>query len=247
MPRVRRAALSFFVDASVRRSDAVIAVSSFTRDEILTKLRVDGTKIYVVHSAAKIVHSDGLPASPGMVPAGPYFVAFSSATSNKNIPRLLDAYSRARANGDVHHRLVLLGHAPDVGPHVAPDDIPGVTRLGYLPDRDADTVVRGADGLLFPSLYEGFGLPILEAMGAGVAVACSRRASLPEVAGDAALYFDPDNADEIADAIRRLSGDAALRRRLAVLGYRQAAKFTWLKTAEATLAVYRTTLARPIS
>jgi len=96
--------------------------------------------------------------------------------------------------------------------------------------------------VVFPSLYEGFGLPVLEAMARGVPVACSDRSSLPEVAGDAALLFDPTDVDAIRTASERLLEDEALRAGLADAGRRRAARFTWEATAEGTAAVYRRTL-----
>jgi glycosyltransferase involved in cell wall biosynthesis len=96
--------------------------------------------------------------------------------------------------------------------------------------------------VVFPSLYEGFGLPVLEAMARGVPVATSNRASLPEVAGDAALLFDPEDVDAIRAAIERLLGDAGERERLRAVGYERARAFTWERTAELTVAVYERAL-----
>jgi glycosyltransferase involved in cell wall biosynthesis len=119
----------------------------------------------------------------------------------------------------------------------------GVRFTGWLPDDRRDAVVAGADALVFPSLYEGFGLPMLEAMAAGVAVLSSNRASLPEVGGDAAEYFDPENVEEMAVKISTLAADRRARERMREAGFRNVARFSWEKTAAATLNAYEEALA----
>ena len=113
----------------------------------------------------------------------------------------------------------------------------------WLPAEDLEGLYALADAFVFPSLAEGFGLPVLEAMARGVPVACSDRSSLPEVAGDAALLFDPEDPRAIAAALARLLGDAALAERLRGAGRARAATFTWERCAELTAAAYERTLA----
>jgi glycosyltransferase involved in cell wall biosynthesis len=120
-----------------------------------------------------------------------------------------------------------------------------VQRLGYVPEADLLRLYRQAQALVFPSWYEGFGLPVLEAMGQGAPVICSDRASLPEVGGDAAVYIDPASAESICEAMLALEADPARRARLAVAGRQQAARFSWEKTARATLDFYRRVLDMP--
>jgi alpha-1,3-rhamnosyl/mannosyltransferase len=110
--------------------------------------------------------------------------------------------------------------------------------LGWVDDRTLDGLYRAARCLVFPSLAEGFGLPVLEAMARGTPVACSRTSSLPEIAGEAALYFDPLETAEIAVAIEQLLDDAQLRHRLRDAGLERARSFTWEATAAATVAAY---------
>jgi glycosyltransferase involved in cell wall biosynthesis len=111
--------------------------------------------------------------------------------------------------------------------------------LDWVSDAELEGLYAAADAFVFPSLYEGFGLPVLEAMTRGVPVASSDRSSLPEVAGDAALLFDPERVDEIAGAIRRLLADGSLADRLRTAGREQAARFTWAQTARRVLESYR--------
>ncbi len=170
----------------------------------------------------------------------------SAKRPHKNLLRLLDAHaSLVPAERPV---LVLPGYAT---PHEAQlraraaalgtaDD---VRFPGWVSAADMAGLYALADAFVFPSLYEGFGLPVLEAMARGVPVACSDRSSLPEVAGDAALLFDPLDVGAMAGTLRRLLGDEALRMRLAEAGTRRAASFTWAHTAELTVASYRRTLA----
>ena len=239
MPFVRRVALSTFVSAVVRRSDAVIAISRFVADEIRVAMPAAGQKLHVVHLAPQ-ERADGSAADPRVAqPTGPYLLAFSSVSPNKNLGRLLQAHAMARSAG-MKHALVLVGHRP-AWPS---ETTSGVHWTGYLPDHEVYRLLRGADALFFPSLYEGFGLPVLEAMRAGVAVACSARAALPEVAEDAALYFDPEQVSSIAAAMRTLTGDAVLRADLVARGAARVAQFSWKRVATETLDVYRTAIDR---
>jgi glycosyltransferase involved in cell wall biosynthesis len=239
MPLIRRMALSTVVSAVVRRSDAVIAISRFVADEIRAAMPHASTKLHVVHLAPQERSGGDARVVSDVRPTGPYFLAFSSVSANKNLPRLLEAHREARSGG-MAHSLLLVGHRPAW----AKLDSPGAYWTGYLPDEDVHRLLRGADALFFPSLYEGFGIPVLEAMQTGVAVACSARASLPEVAGDAAHYFDPEAVDSIADAMRRLAADSALRAMLVSRGRVRAAQFTWARAAAETLDVYQWVLDR---
>ncbi|HIQ02105.1 MAG TPA: glycosyltransferase family 1 protein, partial [Anaerolineales bacterium] len=120
-------------------------------------------------------------------------------------------------------------------------DLGNIRWLGPVPEADLPALYTGATTFVFPSLYEGFGLPVLEAMACGTPVACSNTSSLPEVVGDAALTFDPTDTAGIADAVARLLEDADLQADLRERGLRRAARFSWERTARATLTVYRET------
>jgi glycosyltransferase involved in cell wall biosynthesis len=122
-----------------------------------------------------------------------------------------------------------------------------VRLLGWIADDELEGLYAAADCFVLPSLYEGFGMPVLEAMSRGLPVACSDRGSLREVAGQAALLFDPESARSIADAIERVLADQALRQRLQGLGREQAARFTWERAARETLASYARAFGEPAS
>jgi glycosyltransferase involved in cell wall biosynthesis len=225
IPLLRRTMLRAFVSASVRACDAVIAVSRFTRDEIARTMPFAAHKLHVVHEAPR-----ARPPTAERSPiTGRYFVAFSSTSPNKNLARLLSAYRMARPSVT----LVMIGHRPDW----ASTDT-DATWTGYVSDSEVHRLLAGSDGLFFPSLYEGFGLPLVEAMQAGVPIACSTGGSLPEIASDAALFFAPEDTSAIAGAFRRMACDHALRAHLIARGTERVQAFSWHRAATETLAVY---------
>jgi alpha-1,3-rhamnosyl/mannosyltransferase len=162
---------------------------------------------------------------------------------HKNLVRLIEAYRRLVQQG-CSATLVLAGPWDDRYPQAkeAAAQLPAnasVLFLGPVADADLPALYAAATVFVLPSLYEGFGLPVLEAMACGVAVACSNSSSLPEIAGDAALTFDPQDVGAMAETIGRLLGEDELRNRMEQAGLARAAHFTWEKTAAATLAIYR--------
>ncbi|MFZ0745308.1 MAG: glycosyltransferase family 1 protein [Terracidiphilus sp.] len=231
MSFLRWAALSVFITSSARRCDGIIAVSEFAKREMCREYPWAAKKITVTHLATGISlasqESQGHRAALQM--PSRYFVAFSSESPHKNLKRLIEAYMDLRARKAVAHELVILGKQ-------ARKSLPveGVTYTGYLPDDAVQSILEGASFMMFPSLYEGFGLPLLEAMALGVPVACSTAGSLPEVAGNAALFFSPTSIPEIRDALARMSGEAELRESLKIKGYENLKRFSWQATAMQT-------------
>lgn len=234
LSRPKQIVLGAFTKWSARRADHILTISSFSKDRICEVLGVPRENVTVTLLASSPREAAGDPA--GVSGERPYLVAFSSTSPNKNIPFLLEAFGKARALG-LEHDLVLVGHRPASGFGRVPA---GVRFTGWLPDDRRDAVVAGADALVFPSLYEGFGLPVLEAMALGVPVLASDRASLPEVGGDAASYFDPTSSEELSRKLAWIARDAAARAGLRAAGYENVKRFSWEKTASRTLDAYET-------
>lgn len=241
------------VPAAVRRSAVVLAPSEFSRQEIYAQLpRTAPERVVVTPEAADPAFAQ--PLSGAFVAervlaltraADPVLLAVGNSYPHKDLATAVAAYGRICDR--IPHRLVLVGRArlgePAVAAAVAALP-PGArfTRVSYVLPADLAALYRGADALVFPSRYEGFGLPVLEAMASGLPVVAAREGSVPEVAGDAALYArtgDPDDFARVLLGLLAGPGAAEERARLAGLGRARAARFSWGATAEATLAALR--------
>ncbi len=249
MPLKRRLALSFFVRRAIQRSQRVITISNFSRQEILKHYNVASDKIVVTHLAMSTPDVAEGTETFAEEPTGcdfrpPYCIAFSSPSANKNIPNLVRAFLSLREKKKIQHQLVLVGHKFDdeLINRVRKED--GVVQTGYLPPTTLRRVLGSAEFLVFPSSYEGFGLPVLEAMAAGVPVVSSNAGSLPEVAGCAALFFDPHSVDDMATKILQVSSSIKLQSTLRNSGYENLRRFSWEKTAQETLDVYEQVMKR---
>jgi glycosyltransferase involved in cell wall biosynthesis len=241
---VGRTAFRFFAERTVKRADRIIAVSRFSRDEIVKHMNVAPDKVTVVHSAGR----DALPGRKDDAGASdvvrsisrPYIMAFSALSAHKNMPRLIAAF--AKISSIVPHDLVLVGHMPvKAGVRAEIEAAGGTDRVhftGYIPEGEVAALLQNASLFAFPSLYEGFGLPLLDAQNAGIPVVCSSAGALPEIAGDSAILFDPHSEDAIATALKRGLLDTDLRQQLVEKGHANARRFSWDRTARETLDVY---------
>jgi glycosyltransferase involved in cell wall biosynthesis len=240
MSAFRRRVVIFFTASGARRAQRIIAVSAFAKQEMIAHLMLDAGKIDVVHSGAGLSTAplQGEAAAAVRAQYGitqPYIAAIGGGYPHKNIPRLLEAF-KALAD-EFPHTLVLIGKLP---PNVTPDMLnTRIHATGYVPSAHLPTLLNGAELFALPSLYEGFGLPALEAQAADVALVCSTAASLPEVAGEGAHYFDPYDVQAIAAAIRLCLRDPDLRAELRARGRANLVRFDWQQTARQTLAVYQ--------
>ena len=246
-----RLGMGVLVPASARRSHRILVDAGSTADDLERHLGIARAKIDVVPLGVG-AHPLAEPTAEAILRERldlgdrPILLSTSAKRPHKNLMRLLDAH--ARLDPAARPILVVPGYAT---PHEAALaararelGISETVRMpGWLSQADVDGLYAAARAFVFPSLYEGFGLPVLEAMRRGVPVACSDRSTLPEVAGDGALLFDPDDTAAIQQAVERLLGDDALRSRLASAGPAQAARFTWEATAQATATAYRRVLA----
>jgi glycosyltransferase involved in cell wall biosynthesis len=161
----------------------------------------------------------------------------------KNLPRLLKAFHILRENYRIPHLLALVGpegwNSNGIQEAIRELKLEQAVRVtGFVEDRVLNILYNRACVLVYPTLYEGFGLPPLEAMAAGCPVAVSDSSSIPEVVGDAGLYFDPEQPEEIASTVFRILDSPELRRRLVESGLQRAQEFAWQKSAEGVLAVY---------
>ncbi|MBC7224691.1 MAG: glycosyltransferase family 4 protein, partial [Anaerolineae bacterium] len=226
----------------------LIADSAFTREELLRWTDYPPGRIVVipcgVAPAFRPLEDEGnlRPVRERYgLPEGRLLLHVGHGARRKNLAGLLQALARVvQAAGDVH--LVQVGARPGQAEEtlVARLGLQGRVRwLGTVPGQDLPALYNLADCFVFPSLYEGFGLPVLEAMACGTPVVCSHLASLPEVAGDAALLVDPRDPAALAQAVLQVLEDAALRQGLREAGLRRAGAFTWACTAAATANVYR--------
>jgi glycosyltransferase involved in cell wall biosynthesis len=231
--------------AIARRADAVIVPSRFTADEIGALTSIDPARVHVTPLAS------ALPAADPGDPAGalarlgvprPYVLSVGTLEPRKNQARLVRAYRALAAEGRPH-ALVLNGPDGWLDDELRAEldrEGPGhVVRTRDLSSRDLDALYRGADAFAYPALYEGFGLPVVEAMARGVPTVAADASSIPEVAGGAALLVDPLDEQAIAGALRRVLDDPALAADLRDRGLERAAAFSWRETARATLRVYR--------
>lgn len=251
-PGVRSLGMRVLVRLAAARSHRVITDSQSTRDDLVRLLNVPPERIDVAPlgvgsgPAAAATPSEEVRTRFGLG-MRPVVLSVSAKRPHKNLRRLLDALASIPAERrpmlvvpgySTWHEQELRDHAHDLG---VGDE---VRFLGWISSPDLEGLYRVADCFVFPSLYEGFGMPVLEAMQRGVPVACSDASSIPEVAGDAALLFDPEDVRAIRDAIERLLTDGEERDRLARAGRERAARFSWEETARLTAASYERALAR---
>jgi glycosyltransferase involved in cell wall biosynthesis len=246
MPKMKRAVLRFFVTRSAQKADHILTVSEFSKSQLEEILGIPKDKITVTYNAVKKRSTDVLPFAELQQRYDiqkPYVLGLSSPSPHKNMAGLIKAFALVQGKGFSKSHLVLAGHPPtDKG---SLDELIKRTKLrdsvfftSYVPDEVLSSLYAHAELFVFPSLYEGFGIPLLEAFAHGTPVASSNAASLPEIGGDAVLYFDPRNIEEMAGVIVRLLQDEGLRNTLVAKGKERTKGFTWEKSARETLKVY---------
>jgi glycosyltransferase involved in cell wall biosynthesis len=241
--------LKALIRRSAERADHIITVSDYSREDIAKTYGIDPRKITVTYEGAgdqyfpsdKEKCREQIAAKYGVT--APFLLYVGRLQERKNLPRLLSAYSRLKKEG-VDEKLVLVGKKDWMfGNIYAQVESLGLANsvifTGYVPSAELPAFYNSAEAFVFPSIFEGFGLPVIEAMACGLPVLTSFGSSLEEIAGDAAVLVDPLSEESIAKGLGKLLGDAQLRARLGQAGLVRSASFSFKKTAEQTTEVYK--------
>ncbi|MGB2925258.1 MAG: glycosyltransferase family 1 protein [Limnothrix sp.] len=230
----------YYVPQVLKQAKHIVCNSEATAQDIIDFCQIPNNKITFIPLAYDAQHFQPKVANNNSLNQ-PYFLFIGRHDLHKNIGRIISAI--AKLNNCDEYQLLLVGpvddrHTPLLRQQIAELGLgERVKFLDYIPYEDLPRVISEAIALVFPSLWEGFGLPILEAMGCGTPVITSNLASMPEVAGDAAILVDPYNTAEIADAMQAIADDSQLRAKLSELGLARAKQFSWEKTGKATVEV----------
>lgn len=225
---------------TMQRAAAVLTVSEFSKGEIVRYLGADASRITVTPLAADDLDVQGADAPRPLEQAGvtgPFFVTVGGQEGRKNLRTLYAAMDTLYANG-VRIPLVQCGPGMSSNTRTLAGHAPWLHHVGFVSDAELVTLYRRAVALVLPSRYEGFGLPVLEAMRAGCPVICADSSALPEVAGHAALLFPWDDAAALAAQMTRLANDPVLRAMHIADGIAHASRFSWSRVAEQTLACF---------
>jgi glycosyltransferase involved in cell wall biosynthesis len=247
--RLGRQYRRWVVPPSVRRAAAIITISQQTRQDLENHLGPMGDKLRVIYGAPNAACRRMT--EPALLDAirnrydltRPFVLALGAVDPRKNTARIVEAYARFSHGKNGLYQLALVGLSPSeqrpfrrLACKLGISD--EVVMTGFIPEEDLVALYNASAVFAYPSLYEGFGLPVLEAMACGTPVIASPNGSLPEVAGEAAWQVDPRNIDQLAEAFRCILEDPATRERLIAKGHAQVQRFSWWKTAAQTLAVY---------
>jgi len=245
--RANVAAVRWVGEHIAKRADGIIAISESTRRDAIEILNLDPGRIKVIYPGVPEPFFEVTPADVHAARAKyglvrPYALSVGTVEPRKNIPGLLAAWAALSATTREQYELVVAGPIGWADPTTVAkvrSMAEGVRYLGYVGEADMPAITAGATVLAYPSLYEGFGLPVAQAMAAGTAVLTSNVSSLPEIAGGSALLVDPRSTAEIRDGLECLLTSPALRERLGAAGRSHARQFRWEITARASLEWFR--------
>lgn len=253
-PRERIAFMERQMPRTLVQARMIITDSEFVRRELIDLLGVAAHRIQAVPLGVEAGFHPRLSAesAPALIQHGladiPYLLVVATLEPRKNLLSLIEAYGQLPTRLRQQHPLVIVGArgwlTGELERRLEPLERGGqIKRLGYVPQEDLPLIYASAHAFVFPSLYEGFGLPVLEALASGTPTLTSNRSSLPEVAGDAALLIDPEDMEALTAGLERLLTDDEWRAQAVERGLRQARQFSWERCIEETVAVYRRALA----
>jgi glycosyltransferase involved in cell wall biosynthesis len=233
---------AWFKRRAVTQADALLCISSNTRDDLLELYDVDESRVHVIPLATDM-STDAVTGTEA-TPDRPYLLYVGARPSYKNFDSVLQALARTR--GDLADIALCVVGAPLTTAELERIQELGLTdrveAAGYADDTRVAALYASSIALVYPSRYEGFGIPPLEAMACGTVAITSNTSSIPEVVGDAALTFDPDDIEQLIEHIQTAATDTAARARLIERGQRRAVEFSWDRTARETFDIYRALL-----
>lgn len=234
---------------AIRKAQRVIAISEFTKKDIMKYFKTQEEKISVIYEAPDErlfrvddkVELNNVKKKYGIVK--PYFLYVGQWRVHKNLVRLIKAFDLVRKNG-VDAQLLLVGKEdpryPEVKENIAQSAYgKDIVVTGYVPDSECNSIYSDAICFVFPSLYEGIGLPPLEAMNCGIPVISSDASCMPEILKDAVLYFDPYDIVEMSEAMEKIAKDSVLREKLVIKGHELRKNYSWEKMARETMQIYQ--------
>ena len=220
------------VPRAARVADALVTVSEFSKGEIVSQLGIDSERIHVAYNGIDEVYRDSDDGEPFDCPES-YVLYVGAMNPRKNVRRLVRAFLDLKASADIPQQLLMIGPEKElIFKHLSFEDRDEVVTPGYLTRGQLKYAYTHADLFAYPSLYEGFGLPPLEAMACGIPVVAGDAASLPEVLGDAAEFVDPHDVGAIADGMEQVLEDPEYAGELERRGREKAAEYTWEQTAD---------------
>lgn len=246
----------FMIRRALQRADRIITVSYNSRRDLADYYGIPAARTEVIYNGVSARFRPDVPEADvrrvcekhGL--ERPYLLFLGGEKPHKNVQNVVRAFGEARRRREIPHSLVLAGPMPRNPGRLEAlvsglDLAPAIRRTGVVTDEDLPALYSGADALLYPTLYEGFGLPVIEAMACGIPVLTSSTSALQEIAGGYAYLVDPMDVDAIARGIVTLATDEKVRADYAALGLKRALDFSWDKAAEKTLEVYESALRGP--
>ncbi len=233
------------IKKNLQWTDLVLTISESSKQDIINYLDVEPNKVAVTPLASRYLSNQKEPSAADYDFSRPYLLFVSTLEPRKNIITLINAFNYLKQRYKIEHNLILIGqkgwqYKPIFQAIASSPWFDCIHHLDYVPDELVALFYAKADVFVYPSYYEGFGLPVLEAMTLGAPVVTSNTSSLPEVAGDAAILVDPKDVISLAEAILRVVSDRNLRNELIIKGKAQAKLYSWERTAKETLNAYKT-------